>query len=354
MHISSSTSSGHKHAKNEFSRHLELPPSGRGSTLANDLRILAGKKMNSKNKEYINDRLKEATGWIDALIANMATMSDMSDQELDEVAALRAKAKEATKPFKESTGALRKTSVLAASVMYWLSFGPGKLVTNTVSGSLVAAGFPMAATYAPWVNAMGVPSIQVAFAEPFGGAYRGDGQSYQSPDGAAYANYQTALALMCRAWLEGKQDDIDKYNAILGKIVDSVIEREQKAQQARGKPLYWTSGKDKPERDEKGLVKDPGNDPAFWVMWYARWRSFLSDEIPIHTFSALNGFSGAASMVWPKFMAPALARIPDAGRRLSRWAVSATARRKPCAGAGASVPRRTNRPAHRPAGDARR
>ena len=237
----------------------------------------------------------------------------MSDQQLDEIAQLKAAAKEATKPIKASKGALRKTSVLAASVMYWLSFGPGKLITNTVSGSLVAAGFPMAATYAPWVNAMGVPFIQVAFAEPFGGAYRGDGQSYQSPDGAAYANYQTALALMCRAWLEGNQDDIDKYNAILGKIVDSVIDREKKAQEAGKKPMYWTSGKDKPERDEKGLIKDPGNDPAFWVMWYARWRSFLSDEIPIHTFSILNGFSGAASMAWPKLMGPALARIPDAG-----------------------------------------
>ncbi len=313
MHISTPNPSGHKHDKNEFSRHLAPPPSGRGSTLAEDIRILAGAEMDTQNKKYITNRLKEATGWIKALIANMETMADMSDQELDEIAQLKAAAKTATKPIKASKGALRKTSVLAASVMYWLSFGPGKLITNTVSGSLVAAGFPMAATYAPWVNAMGVPFIQVAFAEPFGGAYRGDGQSYQSPDGAAYANYQTALALMCRAWLEGNQDDIDKYNAILGKIVDSVIDREKKAQEAGKKPMYWTSGKDKPERDEKGLIKDPGNDPAFWVMWYARWRSFLSDEIPIHTFSILNGFSGAASMAWPKLMGPALARIPDAG-----------------------------------------
>lgn len=313
MRISSSSSSGHKHDKNEFSRRLTPPKSGRGSTLAKDLGVLAGQEMDKANLKLVNNRLQETTLWIQALIDNMETMADMSEEQLDEIAQLKATAKAATKDFQASRGTLRKTSVLAASVMYWLSFGPGKIVTNTVSGSLVAAGFPMAATYAPWINALGVPFIQVAFAEPFGGAYRGDGQSYQSPDGVAYANYQTALALMCRAWLEGNQDDIDKYNAILGKIVDSVIDREQKAQQARGKPLYWTSGKDKPERDKKGLAKDPSDDPAFWVMWYARWRSFLSDEVPIHTFSFLNGISGAASMAWPTLMGPALARIPDAG-----------------------------------------
>lgn len=253
-----------------------------------------------------------ARRWIEDLMARMESLASLTDQELADLAALKHTAATATRLAVASRARLGRTSLVAATAMYWLSFGPGKIASNAVAAALIASGLPQAAVYAPWTNVMLVPFIQVLFAEPVGGAYRADGQSYASPDGAAYVNYQTAHALLVRAWLEGSTDDMNKYRKIMGEIVDGVIEREGKLDDAGHPRMSLVSGASKPERNEHGIAKDATADPALSVMSHARWRAFLADEVPVHTFSLLNGISGGVSLLWPGLVGAAWAKLPDA------------------------------------------
>lgn len=250
--------------------------------------------------------------WIEDLMARMESLASLTDQELADLAALKHTAATATRLAVASRARLGRTSLVAATAMYWLSFGPGKIASNAVAAALIASGLPQAAVYAPWTNVMLVPFIQVLFAEPVGGAYRADGQSYASPDGAAYVNYQTAHALLVRAWLEGSTDDMNKYRKIMGEIVDGVIEREGKLDDAGHPRMSLVSGASKPERNEHGIAKHATADPALSVMSHARWRAFLADEVPVHTFSLLNGISGGVSLLWPGLVGAAWAKLPDA------------------------------------------
>lgn len=253
-----------------------------------------------------------ARHWIEDLMERMESLTSLTDQELADLAALRHTAATATRLAVASRARLGRTSLVAATAMYWLSFGPGKIATNAVAAALIASGLPQAAACAPWTNVMLVPFIQVLFAEPVGGAYRADGQSYASPDGVAYVNYQTAHALLVRAWIEGSTDDMNKYRKIMGEIVDGVIEREGRRDDAGHPRMSLVSGAGRPERDGLGIAKDAAADPAGTVMSHARWRAFLADEVPVHTFSLLNGISGGVSLLWPGLLGAAWARLPDA------------------------------------------
>jgi hypothetical protein len=282
-----------------------------GAELAQRLRALAKGATDGPLAIPASD-LALARHWIGNLLERMDTLSNLTDQELADLAALKHTAATATRLAVASRAKLGRTSLVAASAMYWLSFGPGKIASNAVAASLIASGLPQAAAFAPWTNVLLVPVIQVLFAEPVGGAYRADGQSYASPDGVAYVNYQTAHALMIRAWIEGQQGDMRKYQKIMGEIVDGVIEREGKLDDAGHPRMSLVSGASKPERDEHGIARVAATDPAGMVMSHARWRAFLADEVPVHTFTLLNGISGGVSLLWPGLVGAAWAKLPDA------------------------------------------
>ena len=313
MHINtdSSSSGTTPPRRNRLSAPLARSVPVDGAELAQRLKALAKDEANGPPAIPASD-LALARNWIEDLLDRMDTLSSLTDQELADLAALKHTAATATRLAVASRAKLGRTSLVAASAMYWLSFGPGKIASNAVAASLIASGLPQAAAYAPWTNVLLVPVIQVLFAEPVGGAYRADGQSYASPDGVAYVNYQTAHALMIRAWIEGKSGDMAKYQKIMGEIVDGVIDREGKLDDAGHPRMSVISGASKPERDEHGIATVAAADPAGTVMSHARWRAFLADEVPVHTFTLLNGISGGVSLLWPGLVGPAWAKLPEA------------------------------------------
>ena len=214
---------------------------------------------------------------------------------------------------KELAGRRFRTSLYSALVMYWLTFGLGKVVGNAYGAAMVASGLPAAALYAPLFTALGVPFMQVVFGEPYGGALRSAGVSHGSPDQAAYINYQTAHALYIRAWLEENPADEVKYRKIMNAIVDGLIKREQ-AKKPGGEsriPKRLRSNASVPQRHEDGSIKPGQSDPARAVVGAARSRSFITDEIPVHTFTVLNGMSGFANLFWKLLMGNAMTRLPD-------------------------------------------
>lgn len=265
--------------------------------------------------------VNEGAAWITKLIVQMEALSQLSsearDQLLSEVPSVEGARALATQETlaqrKELAGRRFRTSMYSALVMYWLTFGLGKVVGNAYGAAMVASGLPSAALYAPLFSALGVPFMQVIFGEPYGGALRSAGVSYGSPDQAAYINHQTAHALYIRAWLEENKADEEKYRKIMNGIVDGLIKREQAKKAGGGSriPKHLRSNASVPDRHPDGTVKLGQNDPSGAVVGAARTRSFITDEIPVHTFTVLNGMSGFANLFWKLLMGNAMTRVPD-------------------------------------------
>lgn len=263
----------------------------------------------------------EGVAWVTKLLVQMEALSTLSDETqaelLDQVPSLQAAtalAKQETLAQKKELGARQlRTSLYSALVMYWLTFGLGKVVGNTYGAIMVGAGLPGAALYAPLVTTLGVPFMQVIFGEPIGGALRGAGVSYGSPDQAAYINYQTAQALQMRAWIEGNPGEVEKYRKIMNGIVDGLIQREKAEKPDGGSriPKHLRSNASVPERHADGTVKPGQIDPSRAVVGAARTRSFITDEVPVHTFTVLNAMSGTANLFWKLWMGSATTRVPD-------------------------------------------
>ena len=265
--------------------------------------------------------VNEGAAWVTKLLKQMEAMSALSASaqatlmtQVPDLATVNEQAKQDTLAREKDLRNRRiRTSTYAAMVMYWLTFGLGKVVGNTYGAAMVACGLPAAALYAPLFTMLGVPFTQVIFGEPYGGAWRSAGVSYGSPDQAAYINYQTAHALYIRAWLEGNPADEEKYRKIMNVIVDGLIKREggKHADGSSRIPRRLRSNAKAPERHDDGTVKAGQIDPSRAVVGAARTRSFITDEIPVHTFTVLNGMSGAANLFWKLGMGGALARVPD-------------------------------------------
>ncbi|QHE76294.1 hypothetical protein [Hydrogenophaga sp. PBL-H3] len=265
--------------------------------------------------------VNEGATWVTKLMVQMRALSELSDdnkvQLLSEVPSLEGARALATQDTLAKVNALAgrrwRTSLYSALVMYWLTFGLGKVVGNSFGAAMVACGLPAAALYAPLFTMLGVPFTQVIFGEPYGGALRSAGVSYGSPDQAAYINYQTAHALYIRAWLEDNKADEEKYRKIMNGIVDGLIKREQ-ARKPDGSsriPRRLRSNASVPDRNPDGTVKPGHADPSQAVVGAARTRSFITDEVPVHTFTVLNGMSGFANLFWKLFMGSAVTRVPD-------------------------------------------
>jgi hypothetical protein len=265
--------------------------------------------------------VNEGLAWVTQLMVQMEALSRISDETQGELIAkvpsldeANALAKQETLAHEKALSARRwRTSMYAALVMYWLTFGLGKVVGNSFGAVMVAAGMPAASVYAPMFTMLGVPFMQVIFGEPYGGSLRGAGVSYGSPDQAAYINYQTAHALQVRAWIEGNPADIEKYRKIMNGIVDALIKREKDKKPDGGSriPKRLRSNASVPERHDDGTVKPGHTDPSRAVIGAARTRSFITDEVPVHTFTVLNGMSGAAGLFWKLFMGSSVTRVPD-------------------------------------------
>ncbi|WP_332738624.1 hypothetical protein [Hydrogenophaga sp.] len=265
--------------------------------------------------------VNQGAAWVTKLLRQMEAMSKLSADaqaellaQVPDLAAANAQAqKETLDREKDLRNRRIRTSTYAAMVMYWLTFGLGKVVGNAYGAAMVASGLPAASVYAPLFTMLGVPLTQVAFGEPYGGAWRSAGVSYGSPDQAAYINYQTAHALYIRAWLEGSAEDEEKYRKIMNTIVDGLIKREgeKKTDGSSRIPRRLRSNAKVPERLPDGRVKPGQPDPSSAVVGAARTRSFITDEIPVHTFTVLNGMSGAANLFWKLGMGGALTRVPD-------------------------------------------
>ncbi len=265
--------------------------------------------------------VNDGAAWVTKLLKQMEAMSALSTEaqadlmtKVPDLAIVNEQAKQDTLAREKDLRNRRfRTSTYAAMVMYWLTFGLGKVVGNTYGAAMVACGLPAAAVYAPLFTMLGVPFTQVVFGEPYGGAWRNAGVSYGSPDQAAYINYQTAHALYIHAWLEGNPADEEKYRKIMNGIVDKLIEREggKHADGSSRIPKRLRSNAKVPERHDDGTVKAGQIDPSRAVVGAARTRSFITDEIPVHTFTVLNGMSGAANVFWKLGMGSALARVPD-------------------------------------------
>lgn len=263
----------------------------------------------------------EGVAWVTKLLVQMEALSKLSAETqaelMDQVPSLQsatAVAKQETLAQKKELGARRlRTSIYSALVMYWLTFGLGKVVGNTYGAIMVGAGLPGAALYAPLVSTLGVPFMQVIFGEPIGGALRGAGVSYGSPDQAAYINYQTAQALQMRAWIEGNPTEVEKYRKIMNGIVDGLIQREKAKKPDGGSriPKRLRSNASVPERHADGTIKPGQTDPSRAVVGAARTRSFITDEVPVHTFTVLNAMSGTANLFWKLWMGSAVTRVPD-------------------------------------------
>ncbi|MFN7121493.1 MAG: hypothetical protein ACK4NM_05605 [Hydrogenophaga sp.] len=263
----------------------------------------------------------DGVAWVTKLLVQMEALSNLSAatqaELMDQVPSLQGAtslAKQETLAQKKELGARRlRTSIYSALVMYWLTFGLGKVVGNTYGAVMVGAGLPGAALYAPLITMLGVPFMQVIFGEPVGGAQRGAGVSYGSPDQAAYINYQTAQALQMRAWIEGNPAEVEKYRKIMNGIVDGLIQREKAKKPDGGSriPKRLRSNASVPERHADGTVKPGQTDPSRAVVGAARTRSFITDEVPVHTFTVLNAMSGTANMFWKLWMGSAAARVPD-------------------------------------------
>ncbi|MGE0350050.1 hypothetical protein [Hydrogenophaga sp.] len=264
----------------------------------------------------------EGFAWITKLLVQMEAMKSLSTEaqaklleQVPDLATANALAKQETIAHKKELGSRRiRTSIYSAMVMYWLTFGLGKVVGNAFGAIMVASGMPAASVYAPLITMLGVPFMQVIFGEPYGGAWRSAGASYGSPDQAAYINYQTAHALYIRAWLEGNPSDEEKYRKIMNGIVDGLIKREKEKKPGGGSriPRRLRSNASVPDRRADGTVKPGQVDPSRAVVGAARSRSFITDEVPVHTFTVLNGMSGAANLFWSLGMGSAVARVPDA------------------------------------------
>jgi hypothetical protein len=269
----------------------------------------------------VEGMVNEGVAWVTRLMVEMEALANLSaDTQADllsqvpSLAGANSLAKQETLAHEKDLKWRRfRTSLYSALVMYWLTFGLGKVVGNTFGAIMAGAGLPRVALYAPLVTMLGVPFMQVIFGEPIGGAQRGAGASYGSPDQAAYINYQTAHALQIRAWLEGNAADMEKYRKIMNGIVDGLIQREKGKKPDGGSriPKRLRSNASVPERKADGTVKPGHTDPSNAVVGAARTRSFITDEVPVHTFTLLNGMSGTANMFWKLWMGGAAARVPD-------------------------------------------
>lgn len=189
-------------------------------------------------------------------------------------------------PPLQSNRKLTGTNMAGGAAGFLTSFFWGKLFANL---AVLGVGSPGA-----WAFPLVAGPLNVLLSEPVVGAIKMQGAFHPSPDGAAYTDYNTASARLAKAKYLNDTEAINYWTLAIAKIVDAVIDREQKH------PTMWfRSGVEKPERDAHGFALDADGrvDKKFDVLAEkvitgARKRSFVSDELPFTHYLINYLFSG--------------------------------------------------------------
>jgi len=233
----------------------------------------------------------------------------------------KAKAQVSTAPSTASADLLN--SVAASSCMYLVTFFLGKWLTATTGIGLVFTGPAGSAALSALVNALVVPLTQAIAGDPMGAALRNFGPSVASEDSRQYGAFMTAHALYMRAHISGAHPALKPQFALeMDRAINAVVWREQGMPgTVTGRPIWFVSGVD-PTIDPaqpKAVVDDALRRAPYTAAQRRRviasmlGRILVSDELPVHTFTLLNGVTGILSTLWPR-----LYGIGSTGQAISR------------------------------------
>ncbi len=198
--------------------------------------------------------------------------------------------------------------VVSSTAMYALTFCLGKWLTGLTGIGLLLNGQAGQAALSALVNALVVPLTQALLGDPMGASLRNFGANVPSEDSRQYAAFMTAHALHVRTRisdvsLEGVDPVLE-----MDRVINEVVWREQgKPGTPTEKPTWFASGID-PVIDPKA-PKDAVNAALKATPYTSAQRLrvtasmlariLVADEFPVHTFTVLNGVTGAYNNLWP-------------------------------------------------------
>ena len=198
-----------------------------------------------------------------------------------------------------------RTTTLAGTVAYLTSFCFGKLASSlTIAGT----GSP----YGSWAFLI-AGILNPLLSEPLVNAIRNGGAAYASPDGIAYTDYRTASNRLEKAKYFEDQIGIKKWKKECARIVDEVIKREQtgRVRFSSGVSTINRDMDDNPIDDKKNIIYRKTTEDS--VIFRARIRAFLSDEMPFFLFAFHYTISGAAAPFAKAAFSPLVATAIDIG-----------------------------------------
>jgi hypothetical protein len=237
----------------------------------------------------------------------------------------KARAQGSKAPVAEGQRGLN--SLGASSCMYLVTFFLGKWLTASTGIGLAFSGPAGSAALAALVNALVVPLTQALAGDPMGGALRNFGPSVASEDSRQYAAFMTAHALYMRAHIAGTHSALAPQFAMeMDRAINAVVWREQgKPGTVTEKPLRIASGVDpiispfQPKAAVDAALRASPYTKAqrYKVVASMLARILVSDELPVHTFTLLNGVTGYLNTLWPAIFGvsgngPAISRAIDA------------------------------------------
>ncbi|WP_374519960.1 hypothetical protein [Hydrogenophaga sp.] len=232
----------------------------------------------------------------------------LNDEDIDTILAnAKAKAQVTPVPGVSSPGLLN--SLGASTAMYLVTFFLGKWLTAATGIGLVFTGPAGSAALAALVNALVVPLTQAITGDPMGAALRNFGPNVPSEDSRQYAAFMTAHALYMRANVAGAHAALaPKFALEMDRALNAVVWREQgRPGTVTGKPLFIASGVDpiidpaRPKAEVEAALKGSPYTKAqrYKVVAAMLARILVSDELPVHTFTFLNGVTGCLNTMWP-------------------------------------------------------
>lgn len=237
------------------------------------------------------------------------------------LANVKAKAKVTKAPATGERGWLN--SFGASSCMYLVTFFLGKWLTATTGIGLVFTGPAGNVALSALVNALVVPLTQAAAGDPMGAALRSFGPNVASEDARQYAAFMTAHALHMRALIGRAHPALaPKFAMEMDRAINAVVWREQgRPGTVTGKPLPIASGVDpiidpaqaKDAVDAALMASPYTRTQRYKVVSFMLARILLSDELPVHTFTLLNGVTGYLNTLWP-----AMFGLSSSGQAISR------------------------------------
>ncbi len=191
------------------------------------------------------------------------------------------------------------TTGKAGAAAYGTSFMLGKLATNFAIPGL---GSP----HGVWLFSLIAGLLNPLLSEPIANAIRLQGAHYPSPDGKAYMDFNSVLQELRLAEANDQIERINQCHELINKIVHECIEREKLMP-------YLKSGINSiQDEDINGLTQlceKSGNVQK--VIEAAKWRAFITDELPFIWFTFFYILTGAASPLIKQSFSPFKAATVD-------------------------------------------